>query len=378
MAKNRRDKGDGHVSRKKGKDGLYKGYITIGYKPNGEPDRRYRKAKTQAEVRRKLREIKHRTELYGSADTKTPLSEYLERYLQIKEGEVKAKTMDTYRYNVERYILPRLGNVQLGKIDPLQVQMALHDISKKHGARTSNYCRSILSGALNRAVDWQLLARNPIEGVKRVKETKCEMILWTPEQTRKFLDVASEHRLYALFHLALLSGLRIGELLGLQWQDLNGDVLHVRRTLTTVKGKPFLSTPKTERGKRAVTLPQDALKVLEQHRAQQDAEREYLGDSWTETEHIFLSTLGTLLGQRGVTRLSHSLQEKAGVPRARLHDARHMHVSLLVKSKVDPSAVADRLGHADPAFTLRQYSHVFEEQRRGALTRHALRGQSRR
>ena len=115
-----------------------------------------------------------------------------------------------------------------------------------------------------------------------------------------------------------------------------------------------------------MTLPPDAVRLLAQHKARQDAERDYLGDSWTETGHIFVSTLGTILGQRGVTRVSHRLQEKAGVPRARLHDSRHMHVSLLGKSGVDPNTVSDRIGHTNVAFTLSRYGHVFEEQRRAA------------
>ena len=164
----------------------------------------------------------------------------------------------------------------------------------------------------------------------------------------------------------MVTGLRIGELLGLQWNDLKGDVLYVKRTLSDVGGKRVISTPKSKRSTRGVTLPPDAIKLLAQHKARQDAERDYLGDSWTETGHIFVSTLGTVLGQRGVTRVSHRLQEKAGVPRARLHDSRHMHVSLLSKSGVDPNTVSDRIGHTNVAFTLSQYGHVFEDQRRAA------------
>jgi integrase len=202
--------------------------------------------------------------------------------------------------------------------------------------------------------------------VIRVREEKREMTLWTQEQTKRVLDEAAKFRLYPLFYLALVTGLRIGELLGLQWQDIQDDMLTVKRTLTTRGRKHFFSTPKTERGYRVVTLPEDAVELLKQHKVKQDEERSFLGDSWTETGHVFVDELGNLLKQRGVLYIWHNIQEDADVPRARLHDLRHMHVSLLIKNGVDPRTVADRVGHADPSFTLDQYSHVFNEQRRAA------------
>lgn len=272
----------------------------------------------------------------------------------------------SYTYCVEKYLNPRLGRTKLDKLTPLQVQSALSEIADAHGARTSNLCRSVLFNAAKQAVRWRVLPYSPLDGVARVKEAQREMVVWSAEETLRFLGTAQPHRLYGLFYLAMATGLRCGELLGLQWGDLKGNVLHVRRTLLTRSGPPTYSTPKTERGTRRVVLAADALSLLEAHRTLQDGERKRLGSLWPQTGHIFTSEAGTLLNARNVTRAWHALQERACVSRARLHDARHLHVSLLVKQGLDPRTIADRVGHTDPSFTLRKYSHMFEEQRQAA------------
>ena len=180
------------------------------------------------------------------------------------------------------------------------------------------------------------------------------------------MAAAKDHRLYALFYLAITSGLRSGELLGLKWEDLGNDAVRVRRSLKKEKGQLVLSSPKTERSQRRVTLAADTLAVLAAHREQQAAEIAYLGDAWEHPDHMFVSELGTYLDHRNVIRVWHRLQEKAGVPRARLHDARHLHVSLLINHGLDPNTIADRVGHTDSTFTYKQYGHLFEAQRKAA------------
>lgn len=202
--------------------------------------------------------------------------------------------------------------------------------------------------------------------VDRVRAEKREMILWTPEQVAAFLQHAKSHRLYPLFYLATTSGLRIGELLALRWTDLEGDRLHVRHTLPKEKGKWTLGSTKTTKGHRVVTLAPDTVAVLEEHRRRQEQEREAVGEAWNHPGHMFTTEVGTYLDQRNVLRTWHRLQSQAGVPKARLHDARHLHVSLLVRQGLDARTIADRVGHTNPTFTLRQYTHLFDQQRLAA------------
>lgn len=203
-------------------------------------------------------------------------------------------------------------------------------------------------------------------GVARVRETKRDMTLWTPKQESAFLAKAKEHRLYALFYLAITSGLRIGELLGLRWDDLRDGTLHVQRALTRTEGQLCLASTKTQKGTRHVPLADDTLEVLAAHRAAQQREREFLGDAWEQPGHMFVSEIGSYLDPRNVTRVWHGLQDQAEVPRAPLHDARHLHVSLLIKHGFDAKTIADRVGHTNPGITLRTYTHLFDEQRQAA------------
>jgi integrase len=189
------------------------------------------------------------------------------------------------------------------------------------------------------------------------------MVLWTAAEAVRFLDTAQTHRLYAAFYVLMSTGMRRGEVLGLRWQDLSGNVLHVRRSLTVLKGKAVFSTPKTEKGVRRVAVSPDVLAVLELHRQRQEAEADLLGEAWPGEDFIFTSEVGTPIHPRNFDRTWKALKVAAAVPNVRLHDLRHLHVSLLVKQGFDPRTIADRVGHKNASFTLDRYSKMFEEQR---------------
>ncbi|MDT3681202.1 MAG: site-specific integrase [Truepera sp.] len=360
----RRAKGDGSITRRK--NGLWQAATTIGYDENGKQLRKTVYGKTKEEVRKKLEDLRQQASSTGIPIEDPTLGAYLERWLTEKARQVKPRTVESYRYTVEKYIAPKLGRVRLGKLTPLRIQAALGEIADEVSPHTSNYCRSTLRTALDQAVKWQLLPRNPAAAVDTVRAEKREMTLWTTEQVGRILAHSERHRLHALFYLAITSGLRIGELLALTWSDLKGSTLHVRRNLTKQDGRLTLASTKTTKGQRLVALAADTLEVLAEHRQRQDAELELAGEGWANPGHMFTTEIGTFLDQRNVLRVWHRLQDQAGVPRARLHDARHLHVSLLVRHGLDASTIADRVGHTNPAFTLRQYTHLFEEQRLAA------------
>jgi len=143
--------------------------------------------------------------------------------------------------------------------------------------------------------------------VDRVRAENREMILWTPAQVAAFLVYARCHLLYTLFYPARASSLRIGELLDLRWNDIEGDRLHVRHTLLKQKGKYTLGYTKTTKGHRVVTLAPDTVAVLEEHRRRQEQEREAVGEAWNHPGHMFTTEVGTYLDQRNVLRTWHRL-----------------------------------------------------------------------
>jgi integrase len=348
------------------KDGRWQGAITIGYTADGQQKRHTVYGRTQAEVRERLDELKRLLGDGTYVDDPRKVGEYLGEWLNHKEQRVKPRTAEIYKSLIEKHIKPRIGRVQLSKLKAMQVQQAIASIATDVGVSTANKCRRVLYGAFRQAVRWQVLARNPVEAVDPLRESPAELRLWTSAEAARFLDHARPHRLHPVFYLLMAAGLRRGEVLGLYWSDLRGDRLHIRRSLTTAGGKPVWSTPKTARGARIVVLPADALAVLVEHRARQQAERTAAGELWTESDLMFTNEVGEPVTPVAMHHHWVKLQKAAGVPQLRPHDMRHLHVSLLIKRGLDVRTIADRIGHSDPAFTLRRYGHMFDEYRQAA------------
>lgn len=151
----------------------------------------------------------------------------------------------------------------------------------------------------------------------------------------------------------MATGLRHGEALALRWDDVQADRLRV-------------TASKTPKGARVVGLTADLRDVLDRHREQQKAEYLQLGEAWGEAGLVFTSEVGTKLNKRNVTRLRRKLEDAAGVPHATMHDLRHLNVSLQRLLKQDQKLIADQIGHRDPAFTVRLYTHLFDEERQTA------------
>ena len=176
------------------------------------------------------------------------------------------------------------------------------------------------------------------------------------------VEAAKGDRLEALYILAVTTGLRQGELLGLKWDDIDLEVgtLQVRRTLTTAKGGPILSAPKTKSTRRTVRLSQTALEALRSHLERQLGEDiDRAGDLWRENGLIFASESGSPLSRQHITaRRFKPLLKRAGLPEIRFHDLRHTCATLLLSKNVNPKVVSEMLGHASIAITLDTYSHV--------------------
>lgn len=191
----------------------------------------------------------------------------------------------------------------------------------------------------------------------------------SPEEVRKLLEAARGDRLECLFLLAVTTGLREGELLGLRWRDVNleGEVLSVRQQLTRTKSGLSFTSPK--RGKtRSVRLTATAAAALKAHRAAQNEERLKAGSLWEDLELVFTSTIGTPVDVGNLTyRSFRPLLKRAGLPRIRFHDLRHTFATLLLSKGTHPKVVQEMLGHANIAMTMDTYSHVLPNMQGGAV-----------
>ena len=360
----KRAHGEGTILKRK--DGSFEGRISLGQDAEGKRRRKSVYGRTRQEVRAKLDEVKRQLGNGTFSDSKITVADYLERWLKERGNHLKHRTILDYRYDIEHYIVPYIGKVRLDKLTPLKLQDMLSTVAAKVSPDRANKARRILHTALKQALRWQLIPRNPVEATDPMKHTRKEQQIWTAQETAQFLGASEGHRLYALFYLALSAGLRCGELLGLRWSDLDGSVLHVQRSLAQVKGQIIISTPKTEAGIRYVTLSPNVLEVLKAHRTKQQAERALLGKAWLELDLVFTKYDGGYLTPRNLAETWYRLQDNADVRRVRLHDLRHLNVSIRRKLGQDAKLIADQIGHTDPAFTTRLYTHLFDEDRQGA------------
>lgn len=219
----------------------------------------------------------------------------------------------------------------------------------------------------------ELIASNPVERAKRPRMQAQEPgAVWTVGQLRAFLNTAREHRLFAFFHVAAYTGARRGELLNLQWSavDLDGKKITITGSTAIIGGERIIGTTKSGRT-RVVPIDDATVAVLRQHKADQAADQLRLGESWrgAKDSHVFTTGWGEPIYPDTVTALMTKLirvhntpergfRPKNQLPHARLHDLRHLHATTLLLSGVPVHVVAARLGHADPAITLRVYAHV--------------------
>ena len=361
----RRARGEGNITFHKPSNRWQVKVATSQHDHLGRPTFRYGSAKTQEEALRVKQDL-----LRQIAEQRLPeahrlnLKQYLEQWLEDKKGSWKIRTHELNTYYVQKYIAPRVGHVLLTKLTPLQVSKMQGEIRHKVGASTAFRSRGLLVQALNQAERWNLVPRNVAKNVDPVKVESREINVWQPEQVLDFLETIRTHRLYPIIHLALTTGMRRGELLGLRWQDINDGALRITQSLT-VAGDDSLrfSTPKTKKGIRRVPLDAETIAVLEEHRRDQRLQKLELGNLWQEHHLVFASSLGGPYHPRNFHRDWRMLVAQSKLPYIRPHDLRHTYISLMIYAGVDVLLIADRVGHSRPSITTDKYGHVFAAQR---------------
>jgi integrase len=353
--------GEGGITRHK-KSGLYMARYTI-QTPTG-PKRKTLYGKTRREVDEKLTKAKADRDgglVFDANNMK--LGEYLGRWLTDSVRDtVRPTTFERYEQMVRLHICPVLGQLKLKNVTPTHVRGLYREkLDAGLAPRTVQYVHVTLHKALEQAIADGLIPRNVTEAVKPPQVRREEMRPLTAEQVRILFDAAAGDRFEALYVLAVTTGLRQGELLGLKWDDvdLEEGTVRVRRTLTTAKGGPVLAAPKTKGSRRTVRLSQTALQALKSHLNRQLGEIEEAGDRWRENGLIFASETGEPLDRRLITTHRFKpLLKRAELPEVRFHDLRHTCATILLMKNVNPKVVSEMLGHASIAITLDTYSHV--------------------
>lgn len=363
--KSRKGHNEGTVFERRNKAGKivsYQGQISL---PNGK--RRSFSGKTKREVREKMAAalVLQRQGLLGQGQSPT-----LERYLydtwlpMIKES-VRPRTYESYDLNVRR-VLPDLGRIKLGQLNPADIQRC-YGALKQSGlsTRSVQQCHTVLHGALRAAVRMELMTRNPTDGVTPPRPSRSEMKTLTSDQVRTLFTHTGGDRLHALWVVLVTTGMRLGEALGLAWDDIDFEAgsLTIRRALQRQRGNGLvLAPPKTRRSRRTIYPDLDTLRVLKSHRASQLAERMAAGPLWENASTIFTTGMGRMLDPGNVRETFGRRLKAAGLPDVRIHDLRHTAATYLFTQGKHPSEVQALLGHSTVTLTLDTYTHVLPQQ----------------
>ena len=295
---------------------------------------------------------------------KTKFGAYLQEWLQIKRGQVSAQTWDTYCQIVRDYIEPALGSIRMREITPHRIQLFYNQkLNEGVGARTVQKIHLLMNAVFKSAVQSGITGRNPLDVVKTPKATSTEMKFLDENQVKKLLQTAKETDAwnYALLYLALVTGMRHGELLALKWEDVDFDrgTLAVKFSLKRIRGGGLVrKQPKTKASIRTIKLGAQTVEVLQGQKERLRTQQASVGDLWEETDHVFPSSVGTPRDPSNVIKEFRQILKKASLPKIRFHDLRHTAASLMLNNGVEVLAVSQRLGHAKPSITLDVYGHL--------------------
>lgn len=353
----KRNSGEGSIFRRS--DGRWCAQLDLGWQ-NGKRPRKYVCGATAQEVQDQL--LKARADRAAGLPVvmeRQTVSQFLQDWLENSvKPSVRPLTHEQYCQHVKLYLAPLLGHHLVAKLAPQHVRAFLKQkLADGLSPRTVQLSLVILRKALGQAVKDGLLGRNVAKLVDGPRVERFEGKTLSPEQARQLLDAAGGARFEALYTAALAVGLRMGEALGLRWQDVDLDrrILTVNRILERL-GRGHGSTlqlvePKTSPSRRTVNLPEAAVRALKGHRVRQLEERLAAGSRWQDSGLVFPNTLGKRLDPHELHNGFKALLTKASLPDIRFHDLRHSAASLMLAQGIPLRSIQDILGHSSIALT---------------------------
>ena len=369
----KRKNGEGTVRLRK--DGRWEGRIVIGYDENGLPKTKNVLAKTKGECIEKLKALKSTitpdTPIKLKADM--PFGEWLDHWYETYcKPNARPATQRTYEGYIRLYLHPRLGSIPLNRVTTSDIQqmctwmMTEARVDQKNGegglsdSQVIN-CYSLCDRVLEKAMAEKLIVRNPAKGCKLPPNRPKEMKVLSREDMQKVLIQAKEENYYELFLLEFATGLRLGELMALQWDDVDlvtGE-LRINKQVNLVGSKLVISEPKTKAAVRTLILPPSVRKVLAEYKTRVNSR--WLFPSPKKDDLPIIPS--------AVSRRLHTLLEHAGCEQVRFHDLRHTFATNALAHGMDIKTLSTILGHVSSATTLNTYSHVTDEMRQRAAVK---------
>jgi len=328
---------------------------------------------TQSECQSWLREMKKQIDqglTYRA--TQITLEVYLNEWLDIHKMSLKPRIGERYEQIARDYIIPYIGKFKLKDIRVEKVENLYQELLKDgKSVRTVRWVHSILHRSLKDAIKRGLVGFNAAHGARLPKNQQKEIEILNEEEVLQFLITANGTQYECLYHLAIKTGMRQGELFGLKWSDLDwgNGYLRVQRQVQRVTGQGLVfMQPKTKAGRRSIQLGEGTLELMRKHLAQQNMEKAFAGMKWKDFNLIFPSKLGTPLWPSNFLKDYKALLKKAGLRELRFHDLRHTAASLMLNHGVPVLVVSKILGHSKASTTLDIYGHLIPIMQEGVAS----------
>lgn len=368
---------------KRGKDS-WRLVVSNGYNAEGKRIRHTRtiKATSRRQAEKELAKFIAEVETNNYISTsQLSLSEFAKQWLEsYVEVNLQPTTANFYKLLLRR-ILRAMGHLKLNQIKPLHL-LKFYDSLREDGVREDGkpgglspqmilHHHRCISAMLQDAVEWQLISSNPASKIKAPKVRKKESEYFTEEEIAHMLNklVEEDIKYHLLIALAVATGLRKGELLGLEWKHIN----FTDKTLKVCQSTLYINTvgvftkeTKNQSSNRVISLPDTMIRLLKEYKNHQDRYREKLGDQWEDHDRLFTQWNGKPMHPGTVNSWFQKFLERNYMPKKRFHSLRHTNATMLIAKNVDIKTVSMRLGHAKTDTTLNIYAHALKESDREA------------
>jgi integrase len=296
------------------------------------------------------------------------MNQWFEDYVKLK---LAPKTVQGYKYIIEKHINPSLGHILIQKLQPIQIQQCYSQklengrVDNKGGLSTKSviHIHRVLRKALYNAEKMQLIQRNVADFVELPKLKKFKSGVYDENQVKSLLKVAKENDMYLPILLAVSIGLRLGEVFGLQWKDIDfkNNTIVIQRSLSLINRKLIFHEPKTEKSNRVIVVSDTIIKELENQQVKQNESKSIMGQAYTDYDLVNCYDDGLPINPSNYTHRFAKLLKRNGLPHIRFHDLRHTNATLMLKQNIPAKVASERLGHSTVGITLDLYSHVLRE-----------------
>lgn len=343
---------------KKRPDGRYKVSATIDGK------RKYFYGKTLSEAKAEKEQYIKMVKAAPNVDYHVTLGQWLAIWLRGAKSSLTTATFNSYVYQLSHYVLPTMAKIKLIDLQPYLFRNLISDLlAKGYSNRSVQYALAVTRIGLNQAVNDGILPKSPMIGVKLPKTEKSKAIALSKEEARRLLSVIHNKKHYNLYWIALYTGLRRSELLGLRMSDINetDSTITIAQTVLTSNNKVYISpTTKNASSHRTISVDEQTLSIIKKQRAITCAEKLQSRD-YEDHDLLFARSDGNPYDPKYISRTATHYGPDAGIPHLTFHMLRHTHATLLVLSGVHFKVIQHRLGHSTFQQTMDTYSHIIPD-----------------